>query len=101
MAPVDRWARLLGSCAQQAETANYHRQPHMHLPVSAAWMDAADRGGVLHWRYFAWIELQASKSSRILFTEVDMAESKGLWFLLGVSVGVLAGVLYAPQAGEQ
>lgn len=30
-----------------------------------------------------------------------MAESKGLWFLLGVSVGVLAGVLYAPQAGEQ
>lgn len=31
-----------------------------------------------------------------------MADSnRGLWFLLGVSVGVLAGVLYAPQAGEQ
>ncbi|HXE30166.1 MAG TPA: YtxH domain-containing protein [Terriglobales bacterium] len=27
--------------------------------------------------------------------------SKGLWFLLGVSVGALVGVLYAPQSGEQ
>lgn len=30
-----------------------------------------------------------------------MAESRGLWFLVGLSVGALAGVLYAPQAGEQ
>ena len=27
--------------------------------------------------------------------------SKGLWFLLGVTVGALAGVLYAPQTGDQ
>lgn len=30
-----------------------------------------------------------------------MAESKGLWFLVGLSVGALAGILYAPQSGEQ
>lgn len=32
-----------------------------------------------------------------------MAESssKGLWFLLGLSVGALVGVLYAPQSGEE
>lgn len=30
-----------------------------------------------------------------------MAESRGLWFLVGLSLGALAGVLYAPQSGEQ
>lgn len=30
-----------------------------------------------------------------------MAESKGLWFLVGLSLGALAGVLYAPQAGDK
>jgi gas vesicle protein len=30
-----------------------------------------------------------------------MAESRGLWFLVGLSVGALAGVLYAPQSGEK
>ncbi|HEY7839448.1 MAG TPA: YtxH domain-containing protein [Terriglobales bacterium] len=30
-----------------------------------------------------------------------MAESRGLWFLVGLSVGALAGILYAPQTGEQ
>lgn len=30
-----------------------------------------------------------------------MAESKGFWFLLGLTVGAVAGVLYAPQSGEQ
>ncbi|MGH9416807.1 MAG: YtxH domain-containing protein [Terriglobales bacterium] len=30
-----------------------------------------------------------------------MAESKGFWFLVGLTVGAVAGVLYAPQSGEQ
>ncbi|HVA62715.1 MAG TPA: YtxH domain-containing protein [Terriglobales bacterium] len=30
-----------------------------------------------------------------------MAENKGLWFLVGLSLGALAGVLYAPQSGEK
>lgn len=30
-----------------------------------------------------------------------MAESRGMWFLLGLTVGALAGVLYAPQSGEE
>ena len=31
-----------------------------------------------------------------------MADSaKGLWFLLGLSVGAMVGLLYAPQSGEQ
>lgn len=31
-----------------------------------------------------------------------MAESsKGIWFLLGLTVGALVGVLYAPQSGEE
>jgi len=30
-----------------------------------------------------------------------MAENRGLWFLVGLSLGALAGVLYAPQAGEK
>ena len=30
-----------------------------------------------------------------------MAESRGLWFLVGLSLGTLAGVLYAPQSGEK
>ncbi|HEY7856100.1 MAG TPA: YtxH domain-containing protein [Terriglobales bacterium] len=30
-----------------------------------------------------------------------MSESKGLWFLVGLSLGALAGILYAPQSGEQ
>jgi gas vesicle protein len=30
-----------------------------------------------------------------------MAESRGLWFLVGLSLGALAGVLYAPQSGEK
>lgn len=30
-----------------------------------------------------------------------MSESRGLWFLVGLSLGALAGVLYAPQSGEQ
>jgi gas vesicle protein len=30
-----------------------------------------------------------------------MSESKGMWFLLGLTVGALAGVLYAPQSGEE
>jgi len=29
-----------------------------------------------------------------------MGESKGLWFLVGLSLGSLAGILYAPQSGE-
>lgn len=30
-----------------------------------------------------------------------MAESKGMWFLVGLGLGALAGVLYAPQSGER
>jgi len=30
-----------------------------------------------------------------------VAENKGLWFLVGLSLGALAGVMYAPQAGER
>ena len=31
-----------------------------------------------------------------------MAESKsGLWFLVGLGIGVAAGILYAPQSGEE
>lgn len=30
-----------------------------------------------------------------------MADSKGMWFVLGLSVGALLGVLYAPQSGEE
>ena len=30
-----------------------------------------------------------------------MSESKGLWFLVGLSLGAVAGIMYAPQSGEE
>ena len=30
-----------------------------------------------------------------------MSESRGVWFLLGLSLGAMAGVLFAPQSGDE